>query len=188
MQYKSLVVSSTLAISCLVFAGCKPKPVAENPRPFNPSPSARPAAPVAETLQVQNNICGKLSAEAVTQLTGIKVGPPSVTKISGGTGATRYICSYAKEGDLSILVLHMNVSFKKESPADKFQQLWDAQKADAKKVDDLDVEAYTKVVDQQPVLYVMAPDAQYWLKMGKLNQDDNKQMSQLRQAAQRILK
>jgi len=187
MQYKQLHTLVFISASCLLFAGCKPKPAGE--AMITPSPAAvqQSPVPVVEAAQVQKDICGKLSPAVVSQLTGVKVGPPTVITIDNPTSATRHVCSYNQSDETAAEILQMTVSFKKENKNEAFLQLWEAQKSGANLIDGMGAEVYTRELDGKAMMYVMTPDTQYWLRLGKTDQTPAKQMELLTRVAQNII-
>lgn len=173
--------------SCLVFAACAPK---QTEQVMVVPPSLAQALPVEETratTEVQQNICGKLSAARLSQLLGTDVGQPSVTMIGATSGATRHVCTYAKRDDLAVSLLNMTVTFKKENKTESFQEMWNAQKEDAQTVNGVGVEAYTKEVNDQPMLYILTEDAQYWLQVAETSLSNAQQREKLQEVAKAIV-
>jgi len=177
MKLNKALTSLIIGTSCLVFAGCQPVPTPEETP--TTSPTSTIPSTVPETLQVQADICGKLPSAIVSEVTGVRVAAPSVTTIESTTGAKRHVCAYAREGNPAEVVAYVNVSFRKESTSEAYQLLWDNQKTSqaqtATPVPNLGTEAYLGQVDNQPTLYVLFPDAQYWIRMGQTTQSPERQ-------------
>ncbi|MBW7944194.1 hypothetical protein H3C70_02245 [Patescibacteria group bacterium] len=167
MKTKTLLATTLVGISCFLLAGCQPatQEAAPSPSPVSTIPSTIP-----ETSIVQGEICGKLPADVVASVTGIKVDAPSVTTIESTTGAKRHICAYPKTGTPDENVVFVNVTFRSDTTPDAFQQLWanqqQAQQAFFQPVTGVGTEAFMGQVDNQPVIYMLVPEAQYWIKMG----------------------
>ncbi len=185
-----IVFATTLVLSSLLFVGCKPKTV-EPSVVSSPTPAAQPVKVQAEAAQVQKDICGKLTATAVSSAVGTKVMAPTVTTIDSTTGAKRHVCTYSKDGDPGTNVVYLNVTFKGENKSEMFQQLWEnqkvAQKDPLEEVAQLGSQAFYGVVDKQPVLYVLTENGQYWLRLGMTTQNVNKQKEVLKKMAGSIV-
>lgn len=178
-----------LTASAMFLAGCQSQPVAPN-QP-SPSPAAVIPSTQPETTIVQTEICGRFAAATVSQVTGSKVAPPLVTTVESSGGAKRHICTYTREGDSTTVVTYINVSFRRESTSEAYQQLWESQKTGqstpATPVTGLGTEAFFGTVDNQPVLYVLTPEAQYWLRLGASTQAADRQRETLQRLARAAL-
>lgn len=188
MKSRNLYLFIAIASTCLFFAGCKPKPKEEVMNDQQPIVASPPPVDSVVTEKVQQEACGKLPADVASKVLGIQVEAPSVTQVVNTQGAARNICTYSRQNDLSINVLTMTASYTRDNDPQRFQQLWDAQKKDATKVEGLNGEVYTKNFDNQPYVYVLTGDAQYWLVMGKLNQSEAQQLETLKKVAAELLK
>jgi hypothetical protein len=107
--------------------------------------------------------------------------------IGGASGATRHVCTYSKQNDLAINLFNMTVAFKKENKPEAFQEMWNAQKEGAQAVSGVGVETYTKEVNDQPMLYILTEDAQYWLQMAETSLNNGQQREKLQEVAKAIV-
>jgi hypothetical protein len=189
MKSRNLYLFIAITFTCLVFAGCKPKPKEEvmNNQQLTVVNTPPPVVSV-ETGTVQQEACGKLPTTAASRILGVQVAAPSVTQVVNSQGAARNICTYAQKSDLAVTVLTMTATYTRDNDPQRFQQLWDAQKNGATKIDGINGEVYTKNFDGQPLVYVLTSDAQYWLVMGKGNQTEAQQLETLKKVATELLK
>lgn len=178
MTVKHLLVTAFVGLSFMLLSGCTRQ--TEEPT-ATPSPTVNSKIPqtVPETTQVQADICGGFTIDVVSQATGTKVAPPSVRTIESSSGAKRHVCTYFKDGDPATPIAYINVTFRKEGSSESFQQLWEGQKQSQENsmtpVTGIGTEAFMGVVDNQPVVYVLAPEAQYWIRMGKTTLSNERQ-------------
>ena len=173
-----------MCLSALTFAGCSSKQTAA---PYQ-LPHASPLATMPPlVVQVPKEVCGLLTAAEVSAATGIKVGSPAVSTIQSSTGSHRSLCTYAKDGDPSIVVATTTTIYKKETVGTEFQSMLDAQKKSSRTADGIGTEAYYNTTDAQPQLIMVTADAQYWIQMGKLNQSDSTQLDQLKKLGLSLL-
>ena len=189
MKSRNVYHFITIAFTCVVFAGCTPKPK-EVVDELQPSPVIASLPPVTsvETEVVQRDACGKLTAKLASKVLGIQVGAPSVTQIVNPQSAPRNVCTYSRENDVSINVLTMTTSYINDGDPQKFQQLWDAQKNGATKVEGFSAEVYSKTLDGQSYVYALTSDAQYWLVMSKVNLSEAQQLTTLKKVVTELLK
>lgn len=188
MKIQAMLSSVVIALTCVVLAGCQPQPKVQN----LPSASPTSAAPssVPETQKVQTDVCGNISMTSIASITGVKVSPPSVTTIDSVTGAKRHVCSYSKVGEPNANVVKVTVVFKSETKSNTFQQLWANQQQthqkNMKSVPGIGTEAFVGQSGTQPVLYVLAPAAQYWIQMGDTTQSADTQTAMIEKIAKTI--
>lgn len=179
MKASTVLTTAVVGLSCVLFAGCRPAATVEP----SPSPAVTSTIPktVPETLQVQADICGKFPVEVISKATGTQVAAPSVNTIESTSGTKRHVCTFFEVDDPANQVAYVNVSYRKENTGDTFQKLWEGQKTSqgekATPVTGIGTEAFMGVVDDQPVLYVLTPEAQYWIRMGKTTLSAERQTS-----------
>lgn len=184
---KHILLTAAFMGTSFLLAGCQPQ--ATTPEP-SPSPVSMIPSSVPETTKVQTDICGKLPTSDIATITGVKVDPPAVTTTESITGAKRHTCLYSRTGDPENNILKVTVTFKSETPAEAFQQLWSnqqqAHQQTMRSLSGVGTEAFISQSSGQPVLYMLVPDAQYWIQMGTTTQSAQAQSDMIERLAKVI--
>jgi hypothetical protein len=177
MKTHSLVTTALVGVCCVFLAGCAPKAAPESAPKVTPTSTIPSSVP--ETQKIQTDICGKLPTAKVAEITGVKVDPPVVTTIESVTGAKRHVCTYNKSGEATNVIAKTTVIFRSEVKPEVFQQLWSNQQQAQQKVmqpvSGVGTEAFIGQSGDQPVLYMLIPDAQFWIQMGQTSLSSEKQ-------------
>jgi len=189
MKAHALLFTALIGIGFFLLTGCTPQ---EKPLPGQPNanPTSTIPSSVPETFKIQTEICGKISPEAIATITGVKVDPPAVTTIDSVTGTKRHICSYSKTGEPAANVVKVTVVFKNDTNTELFQQLWanqqQAQQSDMKSISGAGTEAFIGRTNNQPILYMLAPTAQYSIQLGVTSESAVKQEQTIEMIAKSI--
>jgi len=185
---KHFLLTAAFVGTSFLLAGCQPQSSSQTSP--SPSPVSMIPSSVPETTKIQTDICGKLPTSEIATITGVKVDPPAVTTTESITGAKRHTCVYSRAGAPEDMILKVTVSFKSETTSEAFQQLWSnqqqAQQQTMQSLSGVGTEAFISQTSGQPVLYMLVPDAQYWIQMGTTTQSAQAQSNTIEKLAKAI--